>query len=161
MKMVSILKPKTLQLIVLLIVIALSTSAMVYALTVLWQVPASVTVRQKETKAVNVYWDSGATNLVTSISWGTLEQGSQSHVTLFIKNEGTVTVSLDWSSNLNSISNNYLGDDWVYYGSDNNWHSIKGYNLAAGSILQTQYRLFIATTAPVQSYSYSLTLGSA
>jgi archaellum component FlaG (FlaF/FlaG flagellin family) len=160
MKIALMIKPKTLQLIVLLLVIALSTSAMVYALSILWQAPASVNVTQKQTKALKVYWDSGATNPVNSINWGNLEQGSQSYVTLFIKNEGTVTISLDWSSNLVSISNNYVGDDWVYYGSDGNWHSIRGYSLAAGSMLQTQYRLFIATTAPAQSYSYTLTLGS-
>lgn len=147
--------------IVLILIIATvaSTATLVYALSILWQAPASVNVKQKTTMSIGVYSDSGASNPISSISFGDLEQGAQVNKVLYIKNTGNVAITLDWVSDLKSKSNNYLGDDWLFQNSQGNWQSIRGYSLPAGAIFETQYRLFIAGTAPAQSYSWALQLG--
>lgn len=55
-------------------------------------------------KAVNVdvYWDSGCTNVTSAVYWGVLSPGSSKNVTLYVKNGGNVAVNLslaaqDWS----------------------------------------------------------------
>lgn len=47
-----------------------------------------------KTVGVSVYWDSGCTSKVTSISWGYLEPGSSMAKTIYVKNEGTVAMKL-------------------------------------------------------------------
>lgn len=145
---------------VLIVITIVSTATLAYALTVLWQAPATVNVKVKETKTLAVYWDSAATSSVSSITFGDLEQGAQVSKAFYIKNTGNVPISLDWLSDLKSTSNNYLGDDWLFKNSQGNWQSIRGYTLPAGAVLETQYRLIIAGTAPAQSYGWALQLGS-
>jgi len=152
-------KPSQIILFALIIGLIASTSTLVYALTMLWQAQGSVTVKAKETKALGVYWDSGASNPVSSIPFGDLEQGAQVNKILYIKNTGNVAITLDWSSDLKPKSNNYLGDDWLFKNSDGNWQNIRGYSLQPGAVLETQYRLFIATNAPAQTYTWTLQLG--
>lgn len=144
---------------VLVTIVVASTSILVYALTMLWQAPANVNVKLKETRALTVYLDSAATNPVTGLTFGDLEQGAQVTKVLYIKNTGNVPITLDWLSDLKSTSNNYLGDDWLFKNSQGNWQSIRGYSLPAGAVLETQYRLIIAGTAPAQSYGWALQLG--
>jgi len=43
---------------------------------------------------IGIYWDSNATNVVTSIDWGNVEPGTMKSVTLFIRNEGNLAVTL-------------------------------------------------------------------
>ena len=58
---------------------------------------------------VNVYWDSACTSNVTSIDWGFLEPGTATNVTVYIKNEGSIPVKLNVTTdnwNPTTASNN-------------------------------------------------------
>jgi hypothetical protein len=44
---------------------------------------------------VGFYWDSNCTNLVEEVDWGPIEPGSTVDVTVFVRNEGSQTISLD------------------------------------------------------------------
>lgn len=146
------------QLALVLSTIITSGLCLTYALVVSWRTNATF----KVTADINVkaYFDASCNLEITSLDLGSIRQGDTSSITIYIKNLGTQTITLDWGSDLTSISNNYAGDAWEYYGSDGNWHNIRGYNLGAGASLTTRYRVVVATTCPVQSFSYTLELGS-
>jgi len=44
---------------------------------------------------VGVYWENACTNKVTTINWGALEPGSTQTVTVYIKNEGNIPMTLN------------------------------------------------------------------
>jgi hypothetical protein len=70
---------------------------------------------------LGVYWDSGFTNRTTEINWGTLELGTQKSYTIYIRNEGTIPLTLSTStSNWNpSTASNHLTLSWSYSGKIN------------------------------------------
>jgi len=77
--------------------------------------PCAATV---ETVGVGVYWDSGCSNRVSSIEWGTIEAGAVKTVTVYVRNEGDVTISLslsttNWSP---STASKYMSLSWNYDG---------------------------------------------
>jgi len=63
---------------------------------------------------VGVYTDSGCTTKAVSINWGAMTPGSTQDFTLYIKNEGTVSVVLSMStSNWTSTqASNYITLTW-------------------------------------------------
>lgn len=67
-------------------------------------------------KAVNVgvYWNSGCTNVTSTINWGMLSSGTSKNFTIYVKNEGNVAVKLSLTTQNWSPSNaaNYLGLSW-------------------------------------------------
>jgi len=48
---------------------------------------------------VGIYEDSGCSQLLSSIDWGTIDNGSQTVKTVYLKNEGTVNMTLSISNN--------------------------------------------------------------
>lgn len=67
---------------------------------------------------VGVYWESGCSNRVTSIDWGTVEPGSTNDVTVYIRNEGNAEETLSstaesWSPSTASM---YMSLSWDYGG---------------------------------------------
>ena len=67
---------------------------------------------------VGVYWDSGCSNTVTSVNWGTVAPGSTNDVTVYIKNEGDAAETLsstaeNWSPPTASA---YMSLSWDYAG---------------------------------------------
>jgi len=102
---------KTSTVIIALVVVTLATLA--FGGTV--PTPCVATV---ETVGAGVYWDSGCSNRVSLIEWGTIEAGSVKMVTVYVRNEGDVAVSLslgtkNWSP---STASNYMSLDWNYAG---------------------------------------------
>ena len=67
---------------------------------------------------VGVYWDSGCSNTVTSVNWGTVAPGSTNDVTVFIKNEGNAAETLSSTAeNWNpSTASAYMSLSWDYAG---------------------------------------------
>lgn len=63
---------------------------------------------------VGVYTDSGCTTKAVSINWGAMTPGSTQDFTLYVKNEGTVSVILSMStSNWTSAqASNYITLTW-------------------------------------------------
>jgi hypothetical protein len=67
---------------------------------------------------IEVYWDSKCINKVSSIDWGSLEPGTTTTVTLFIKNKGKNQVTLGYYTSNWSPSEiaNCLNLKWDYTG---------------------------------------------
>lgn len=67
---------------------------------------------------VGVYWDSGCANQVTSIDWGVIEAGASVDEPVFIRNEGTVPMTLTLGTqNWNPPSaTDYIDLSWDYGG---------------------------------------------
>jgi len=67
---------------------------------------------------VGVYSDSGLTTKLTSIDWGTIYPGASKTVVAYVKNEGTVPITLalsaaNWSP---STASSYMTLSWDYSG---------------------------------------------
>ena len=63
---------------------------------------------------LDVYWESQCMNLVSSIDWGSISQGDTSSVTVYVKNEGTIPVTLsllpeNWNP---QVSSTYMSLIW-------------------------------------------------
>ena len=67
---------------------------------------------------VGVYWDSGCSNTVTSVNWGTVAPGSTNDVTVYVKNEGNAAETLSSTAeNWNpSTASTYMSLTWDYAG---------------------------------------------
>jgi hypothetical protein len=48
---------------------------------------------------VNIYQDSGCSQLLSTVDWGTIDNGSQTVKTVYVKNEGTSSMTLSISNN--------------------------------------------------------------
>lgn len=67
---------------------------------------------------VGVYWNSGCTDTVTSIDWGSVEPGAIENVTVYVRNEGSAPMTLsaeteNWSP---STASSYMSLSWDYGG---------------------------------------------
>jgi len=67
---------------------------------------------------VDVYWESGCVNKVSSINWGELAPGESEAVTVYVKNTGNVPMTLDlsmddWSPLAAQL---YIDLQWDYSG---------------------------------------------
>jgi len=67
---------------------------------------------------LKAYWDSGCTNEVTSISWGSMYAGNSKNVTIYLKNTGNVPMTLSLTTdNWNpSSAETYFTLIWDYSG---------------------------------------------
>ena len=88
---------------------------------------------------VGVYSNSACTSNCTSIDWGTLSPGGSTTKTIYVKNTGTIPVTLsmapaNWSP---SNANNYLTVTW----------SRANYALAAGASVSATLTLTASSSA--------------
>lgn len=100
---------------------------------------------------VGVYWDSGCSNSVTSIDWGTVEPGSTNDVTVYIKNEGNTPATLSSSTeNWNpSIASTYMSLTWDY----------GGQVIDVGAVVQVTLSLTVSDTIEgVTSFSFDIVI---
>lgn len=71
-----------------------------------------------KTMGVGVYSDSGCTQALTTVDWGVADPGSTKQVTIYIRNESNVPVTLSLTtSNWNPANAaNYMSLSWNYNG---------------------------------------------
>jgi hypothetical protein len=84
------------------VVAATVLAVMVMMVSVLALLQSSRTIPSHGTiRGVNVgiFQDSGCTQQLTSVDWGTLDNGTSSVKTVYVKNEGTVNMTLSLSNN--------------------------------------------------------------
>jgi hypothetical protein len=96
--------------------IVLASIAVVYALTSVSVYLSSVgTVKAL---GVGVYWDSGCSQTVSSIDWGSAEPGAVKNVTVYIRNEGNapITLSLQTANWNPADATDYISLSWNYGG---------------------------------------------
>jgi hypothetical protein len=98
---------------------------------------------------VGVYSDSGCTQPLTSISWGSLAPGETTTRIIYLKNTGTVpvTLSMTTSSWTPSNSNTYLSLTW----------NRESYSLTAGNTAQATLTLTASPSAGnITSFSVNI-----
>lgn len=99
-----------------LILIAVCLAA-VSAVAVTGLLTASRTISSSGTvKAINVevYWDSGLTNVVSEIDWGTIESGGSVTKTIYITNTGNtaMTLNMTYYGWVPAEAGNYITLSW-------------------------------------------------
>jgi hypothetical protein len=100
---------------------------------------------------VGVYWDSVCTNQTSSFSWGAVAPGSTASVTLYVKNNGTVPVTLAVSfGNWNPASAaTYMAPGW----------NCTSYVLGAGLVVAAVLTLTVSQSITgVTNFSFDITL---
>jgi len=75
---------------------------------------------------VGVYWEASCTNEVSTINWSYVEPGSTQDTTIYIRNEGTITMTMNmttsnWSSPQASA---YITLNWNREGSQVNPNAV-------------------------------------
>jgi archaellum component FlaG (FlaF/FlaG flagellin family) len=88
---------------------------------------------------IGVYSDSASTEPLSSINWGTCYTESNSTVTVYIKNLGTVDTVLSIAT-----------DNWTPPSASTHYilyASCDGYSITAGEILETTFNLYPKSTA--------------
>ncbi len=98
---------------------------------------------------VGVYWDSGCTNVTSSISWGALDPGAVKSVTIYVRNEGSVTVKLSMTTNnWNPASaSSYITLSW----------NRENYLLSPGSVAQAVLTLSVSSAiSGVTNFSFDI-----
>ena len=100
---------------------------------------------------VGVYWDSGCTNVVSSIDWGALEPGATIDKTIYVKNEGSVALTLSMSTdNWNpSSASSYMTLSW----------NRENYVLNSGSVVSAVLTLSVSSgISGITNFSFDITI---
>ncbi len=97
-----------------------------------------------------IYSNSGLTTPMSAVTWGTLNPGGQTSVTVYLKNTGNIAENLtmsvsNWSP---SNANTYLTCTWTPTVTP----------LAAGASTSATITLSALSSAPTTSYSFSLAI---
>jgi len=98
---------------------------------------------------VGVYWDSGCTNVTSSINWGAVDPGVTKNVTIYVKSEGSVVVKLSMTTaNWNPASaSSYVTLSW----------NRENYVLSSGSVVQAVLTLSVSSTiSGVLNFSFDI-----
>jgi hypothetical protein len=104
-----------------------------------------------KTIGVSVYSDSGCTQKLTTITWGSLTPGTKQNVTGYIRNEGTVATTLtmttgSWNS---TQASTYLKLSW----------NREGYQLAHQTTSQVTLTLTVPSNITgVTGFSFVITI---
>lgn len=103
-----------------------------------------------KTVGVSVYSDSQCTSKITSLDWGTLSPGSQTTKTIYIKNEGSASITLSMTyGNWNPSGASVITLSW----------NRQGATLAAGSSISATLTLTVpASITGVTSFSFDITI---
>ncbi len=104
-------------------------------------------------KAVNiaVYWDSNCTNATSTINWGMLSPGEIKNVTVYLRNEGNVALTLNLTTQNWSPLNasNYIKLVW----------NREGQTIHAGSVITATLMLSISQgIVGITNFSFDITL---
>lgn len=100
---------------------------------------------------VGVYWDSGCSNTVTSVNWGTVAPGSTNDVTVYVKNEGNAAETLSstaesWNP---STASTYMSLTWDY----------AGQVIGVGEVVQVKLSLSVSEAIEgITSFSFDIVI---
>jgi hypothetical protein len=104
-----------------------------------------------KTSGINVYWNSACTNETTSIIWGALNPNSSKSYTVYVKNNGTVPLTLSMTtSNWNPASvASYIDLSW----------NCTGYILSQSSVTAAHLTLTVSPSATgFTNFSFDITM---
>jgi len=100
---------------------------------------------------VGIYLDSVCTSPVSSISWGTLDPGSNVNKTIYIRNEGNTAATLSIAtSNWNPTSaSSYMTLTWNY----------GGQSLSVNQVVQVKLTLSLSSSVTgITNFSFDITI---
>ena len=100
---------------------------------------------------VGIYSDQACTNALTSISWGTLDPGSNANKTVYIRNEGNSVAALSMTtSNWNPASaSSYMTLSWNY----------GGQTLNVNQVVQIRLTLSVSSSVTgITNFSFDITI---
>jgi hypothetical protein len=103
------------------------------------------------TVQIGVYSNSGCTTAVSNIAWGTLSPGAIATQTVYVRNEGSVSVTLNMStSNWNPPSaSSYMALTW----------DKESYVLTAGSVVSAVLTLNVSSSITgITTFSFNTTI---
>jgi len=113
------MKHTSAQIIVVVAAVAFLAGSVLTFAVMQWtrRIPASATVK---TIGIGVYTDPDCTVPVTEIAWGMVEPGEEKNVSVYIKNDSNVPVTLtmhteDWSP---AIASSFIHFSWDYDGEE-------------------------------------------
>ena len=98
-----------------------------------------------------IYWDQACTNRTLSLPWGSVEAGSNTTLTIYIKNEGNsaAPLSLETSNWNPSAAINNISLKWNY----------SGQVLSAGQVIPIELTLTVcATVSGITNFSFDTTI---
>jgi len=153
------LKIDTMQVLILVLVVTVSTGTAVYAASFTWTTANRIRVIAPN---LGVYADAALTQSApSSVDWGTFHPGDHTALNYWIRNEASNTLSLSWTSDLSANSvTGYVSDSWSW-SDGQTWRNLNGHSIAPGGVLATQYIVTISTITPASTYTWSLTLSGA
>ena len=128
--------------------------AIVSGLAVSGLLTASVTLSSTgSVKGINVevYWDAGCTQVVSSVDWGTPEPGDSDVETVYIRNSGTAPMTLSMScSGWSPVeAGNYLTLSW----------DREGAILDAGAVVPAVLTLTVSdTVSGITDFSFNIVI---
>ncbi len=138
---------------IVIMVAVLGTSSMVLAATVLF--PSRTIMNQGNIEidavGVSIYSDYGCESALSSIDWGFVEPGSSNEAVMYIRNEGSVSITLnmsvdDWEPDLAS---DHLTVSWDREGTE----------LGVGSVARAIITLVVDTAVSnVTNFSFDVTV---
>jgi len=130
---------------ILVIAVMLLLTVGVNAIIVNWSVPVGIVV---QATSIGVYWESGGSEPVESIDFGTVTKGAQTlYKYMYIENEGTGTAYVYWNSTLSSVTGE-ITESWF----------TNGTGISAGSYIREDYRISLSQDIPVGTYNWTLCL---
>jgi hypothetical protein len=135
--------------IVILTIITMTVTAVVITYGLLY---GNKTINNEGTVnaiGVGVYWENACINEVSTINWGYLEPGTSQNITIYIKNEGTIPMTLNMTiANWNpTTASNYITLNWNQEGSQVN----------AQSVLETVLTLTVSSNiSEIDSFSFDI-----
>jgi hypothetical protein len=106
------------------------------------------------TVQIGVYNDSGCTNAVSNIAWGTLSPGAIATQTVYVRNEGNVSVTLNMTTSSWNPSNasSYMALTW----------NRESYVLTASSVVSAVLTLNVSSSITgITTFSFNTTITGA
>ena len=100
---------------------------------------------------VGVYSDSGCTTVLSSINWGTVNPGASATYTMYVKNNGTLPVTLTMTTGTWNPTNasSYINLTW----------NQQNYSLPAGSSVPAVLTLNVSSSiSGITSFTFNVTI---
>lgn len=136
---------------ILLTVMVTAVTAVILASGLLFETKTINNQGNVNSNGVGIYWENTCVNKITTIDWGYLEVGSTQTVTVYIRNEGVDTITLNMSDDnwYPSLADSYLSVDW----------NSEGSQVEPDSILAAIFTLSVSSnTTTISSFSFDITI---
>jgi len=142
--------------VVIALILVVAIIIPIYSAYVTQEIPVGINV---VSAVVKVYWDYECTQPVTHIDYGEVTQGLQIIMTnLYIKNEGTGTVWVYWTSTLSQTTDK-ITDSWWDGTAEKPLNGSGFVDYPPYNVHSTRYEIHLSEDLPLGLYNWTLTIG--